>query len=105
LAYLTSRKLFLTALLVAVAMEVLAFQSLETVPLDIDYPPGTSDWVKLLEWPGIIIHYPALFLYDWIEPLFPWKLALFVLGYLDALIVISVIVFLWRVGRRVISPP
>lgn len=99
----TNGKRVFPVFLAAVAMEILAFKSLETVPLDIGYPPGTSAWVRFLGWPGIIIHYPALVLDDWIEPLFPLKPALFVFGYLDCVIVISLIVFSWRAGRRVIS--
>jgi hypothetical protein len=75
-----------------------------TVPIDIGYPPGTSQSVKLLGWLGIIIHSPPLILNDWIEPLFPRTPALCVFGYLDSFIVISVLVFLWRVARRLISP-
>jgi hypothetical protein len=99
----TDRKLVLTVLLAALLMEILAFQSLATVPLDIGYPPGTSEWIKLLGWPGIIIYYPALVLDNWLEPLVPLILSLCVLGYLDSLILIALVIFLWRLGRRVIS--
>jgi hypothetical protein len=85
-------------------MEALAFQSLSTVPVDMGCPPGTSEWIKLLGWPVIIIHYPALILNVWSELLLPWKPALCVVGYVDSLIVISVIVFLWRVGLSASSP-
>jgi hypothetical protein len=94
------------ALLGAVAVEFLAFASLETVPFDIGYPPGTSEWAILLGWPGLIIHAPALLLGNWIGSIyrrFPSRLSLFVLGYLDSLVVVAVIVFLWRIGRRFIS--
>jgi hypothetical protein len=94
------------ALLAAVATEFLAFASLETVPLDIGYPSETSEWPILLGLPGLIIHAPALMLGSWIGPvypLFPWRLSLFVLGYLDSLAVVAIILFLWRVGCRFIS--
>jgi len=100
------RTLVLTVLLAGLALEVLAFKSLETVPLDIGYPPGTSEWAIFLGWPGLIIHYPALMLEDWlgsIYPLFPWMLVLCMLGYLDSLIVVAAVVFLYRNARRVIS--
>lgn len=100
----THRKLVFTILVAAIAVEFLAFESLNTVPIDIGYPPGTSKWVILLGWPGLIIHYPALVLDNWLEPLFPLRLTLCVLGYLDSLIVVTAVVFLWHLSRRVISP-
>ena len=100
------RTLVLTVLLGGFVLEVLALKSLETVPFDIGYPPGTSGWAIFLGWPGLIIHYPALMLEAWlgsIYPLFPWMLVLCLLGYFDSLIVVAVVVSLWRNAHRVIS--
>jgi hypothetical protein len=95
----TNRRLVFTVLLVAVAVEVLAFKSLETVPLDVGYPPGTSQWIKILGWPGLIIHYPAFMFFTGTEPMF----AYFVVGYIDAFVAIAAVIFLWRLTRRLSS--
>jgi hypothetical protein len=95
----TTRRLAFTVLLAAVGVEILAFKSLETVPLDVGYAPGTSQWIKSLGWPGIIIHYPASWFFTGTETMF----AYFVVGYIDALVVIVAVIFLWRLARRLIS--
>jgi hypothetical protein len=94
-----NRKLIFTVLLVAPAVEFLAFKSLETVPLDVGYPAGTRQWIKNLGWPGVIIHYPALRFFTGTEPAF----AYFVVGYIDALVGIVAGILLWRLARRLIS--
>jgi hypothetical protein len=90
----------LPALLIAIAMEWLAFGSLETVPIDVGYAEGTSEWIKLLGWPGLIVHYPALILYDWIAPHFPFLVATYVIGCLDCLAIIFLIFLSWSIIRR-----
>jgi len=87
----------------AIAMEVLAFLSLETVPIDVGYAKGTPEWLKLLGWPGIIIHFPGLILAEWLEGHFPRVIALYLIGYLDCLIIIFPMFFLWRIARRLVS--
>jgi hypothetical protein len=95
----SNHRIILTVLLTSVLLEALASESLKTVPLDVGYTPDTSEWLKLLGWPGIIIHFPAFLFFRGTEP---W-LAYLAVGYLDSVIVVSTGVLVWPIVRAIVS--
>jgi hypothetical protein len=87
-------------------LEVVNFVLAVSFPIDIGLPDGTSFAVRILFSQALYMHYPAWLLLDWMDKFahtVAWKisfsLALFVIGYLDTVLLLMALIFGFRLLR------
>lgn len=85
-------------------LELIAYLGLESVPLDIGYPDGTSLWRIAFGAVGLCVHYPILLVLSpgyfdgW--PRNVLKIVIVLVGYADLWLLVLAFVFARRIVRR-----
>src|SRR5260370_27426289 len=87
-------------------LEVVNFVLAASFPIDVGLPDGTNLAVKLLFEQALDLHYPAWFLLDWMDKFahtvtwhISFYLALFLIGYIDTVLLLVVLIFGFRLLR------